>query len=254
VTSRFESSANQKPRGDAELSVASDRLQFNADLALRAPDGATLVVPKLSSTVAFGDRFGLETQVHLEDWNTRGESGANVDTRLRYQSPAPFLDELEGRVWRSPDGQSGQTVGFGFHRRFAPHDPRPIALSGKLSVENTIAPIEAVPAVGSVAPEPSEAGLAAVDGMTAARAETRRVRLETEVRGLLQPTRGRAALNIKVDQATGALRATTSSIAYRYSRMLGGAELGFNIKVRHTSDTSASTLEPSVGIHWQRQL
>ena len=255
VSSYFRSSANQNRRGDAGLSLAaSDRVQFNADLALRAPDGPTLVLPQLTSTVALSNRFGLETQVHLEDWNSHAEiPGANVDTRLRYRAPAPFLDDVEGRAWRSPDGQSGQALRMRFHRRFVLRDPTPITLSGKASVESTSAPLQTQSAPDVV--EPGIWPIGSEGAATAgARAETRRVRLETEVAGLLQPAGGRSALNFKLDQATGATRATTSSVAYRYSWTLGGAELGFNLKVRRTNDAAASIVDPSVGLNWKWQL
>ena len=44
VTSYFESSANQKPRGNAGVSVTSDRVRLNADLAVRAPNRTTEIV------------------------------------------------------------------------------------------------------------------------------------------------------------------------------------------------------------------
>ena len=53
----FESSANQKPRGDAGLSVTSDRLKINADFSLRAPDGNTRIIPQLYSAFALTSRL-----------------------------------------------------------------------------------------------------------------------------------------------------------------------------------------------------
>lgn len=259
VTSYFESSANKNPRGDAGLSVTGDRVRFKADLALRAPEGSTLIVPKLSSTVALSDRLGLETQVHLDEWNSRSEiPGANVDTRLRFRPSAPFLDEFEGRVWRAPDGQSGQALKLGFHQKFrTAHEPKPITVRGRASVETTLTPVEAEPARADVSVEPAGGGPVAADAVSAiavARTETRLVRLETDVSGLLQRARGRSAVNIRLDQASGATRATTSSVAYRYSWTLAGAELGLNLKVRRTNDATASTVEPSVGLNWKWQL
>jgi hypothetical protein len=258
VTSYFKSSADQNPRSDAGLLLTSDKVQFNADLALRAPDGSTLLQPRLTSAVALSDRLGLQTQVRLEDWNSHTEiPGANVDTSLRYRSSMPFLDDLEGRVWRSPDGQSGQTFRMGFNRRFVLRDPMPITLSAKASVESTIVPLQVAAAQIVPGVIDSAAGLIGADPAVAAgvaRAETRRVRVETEVGGLLQRARGRSALNFKVDQATGATRATASSVAYRYAWRLGGAELGFNLKVRRTSDAEASAVDPSLGLNWKWQL
>jgi hypothetical protein len=256
VTSYFKSSADQAPRGDAGLWLTSDKVKFNADLALRAPDGPTLLEPRLSSTVALSDRLGLQTQLRLDDWNTHAEiPGANVvDTELRYRSSVPFFDDLEGRVWRSPDGQSGERLGMGFHHRFVVGDPTPITLSGKASVESTIVPLQAdsaQPEIDAGAPQ-TEADGAAVQSVV--RAETRRVRLETELGGILPQARGRSAVNFKVDQATGATRATASSVAYRYSWKIGGADLRFNFKLRRTIDNATSILDRSVGLNWKWQL
>jgi hypothetical protein len=108
VTPYFESSANQKPRGDAGLSVTGDRISLEADLAARAPNRSTEIVPHVSSAFAISDRLGLETRFNLSDWNSRTVvAGARVDTRLHFQSSAPFLDELEGRFGDHPTGNPG---------------------------------------------------------------------------------------------------------------------------------------------------
>jgi hypothetical protein len=41
----FHSSAGNKPRGDAGLSVSNDRLRVAADVAMRAHDGSTRILP-----------------------------------------------------------------------------------------------------------------------------------------------------------------------------------------------------------------
>src|SRR5689334_21604315 len=83
IATYFESSANQKPRGDAGLSVTSDRVKLNADVALRAPDGDTRIIPQISSAFALTSRLGLETKVRFDDWNHAELPGPNVDTSLR---------------------------------------------------------------------------------------------------------------------------------------------------------------------------
>ncbi len=256
VNSYFNSSADQAPRGDAGLWLTSDKVKFNADLALRAPDGSTLLQPRLSSTVALSDRLGLKTQLRLEDWNSHAEvPGANVvDSSLHYRSSVPFFDDLEGRFWRSPDGQSGEALGMGFHRRFVVNDPTPITLSGKASVESTVVPLQADAAEAAIEAGALQIGVEGAAVPSAARAETRRVRLETELGGILPKARGRSALNFKIDQATGATRASASSVAYRYSWKIGGADLGFNFKLRRTIDTTTSILDHSVGLNWKWQL
>jgi hypothetical protein len=122
VTSYFESSANQKPRGDAGVSVTSDRLRLNADLAVRAANHTTEMGPRVSSTFAIRDRSGLETRVDLSDWNSRAVvRGAKVDTRVDTRLHFTILGTVLGRarreVWRSPDGQSGRILKFGFYQK-----------------------------------------------------------------------------------------------------------------------------------------
>ena len=139
VSSYFESSANQKPRGNAGVSVTSDRVRLNADLAVRAPNRTTEIVPRVSSTFAISDRLGLETRVDLSDWNSRTiVPGTKVDTRLHFKSSAPFLDELEGRVWRSPNGQSGRILKFGFYQKLSDANAlTPLTIRSKAVVEAT---------------------------------------------------------------------------------------------------------------------
>jgi hypothetical protein len=140
VTSYFESSANQKPRGNAGLSVTGDRLRLDADLALRAPNRTIEIVPHVSSAFAISERLGLETRVDLSDWNSRAVvPGAKVDTRLHFRSSAPFLDEFEGRFWRSPDGQSGRILKFGFYQKLSDtNELTPVTIRGKAVFESTV--------------------------------------------------------------------------------------------------------------------
>jgi hypothetical protein len=240
VTSYFESSANQKPRGNAGVSVTSDRVRLNADLALRAPNKATEIVPRVSSRFALSDRLGLETRVDLSDWNSRTVvPGAKVDTRLHFQSSAPFLDELEGRVWRTPDGQTGRILKFGFYQKLSDASAvAPLTIRSKAVVETT---------VGTSSQVHSAAALGN-------RVENRRFGIETELGGLMSQRRGRGALKIKLDKIAGSRPETAGSVAYDQSWKIKLGQVGMNLKMLRATYTTAGTLEPSVGITWQWSL
>jgi hypothetical protein len=241
VTSYFESSANQKPRGNAGVSVTSDRVRLNADLALRAPNRATEIMPRVSSRFALSDRVGLETRLDLSDWNSSTVvPGAKVDTRLHFQSSAPFLDELEGRVWRSPDGQSGRILKFGFYQKLSDTSaPTPLTIRSKAVVETTF---------GAAAP--FQAGVEA-----GSRSENRRVGIETELGGLMsQRKSGRGALKIKLDRVAGSRPETAGSVAYDQSWRVGLGQVGMNLKRLRATYTTAGALQPSVGFTWHWSL
>lgn len=99
------------------MSVRDDTLRPNAAVALRAPD-RTHVIQRASSTVAIDERLGFE--IRVGGFERNGDSDPlehRLKTRLHFRSPAPFSDELEGRVWRLPDGQSGRILKFGFYQK-----------------------------------------------------------------------------------------------------------------------------------------
>lgn len=247
VTSYFESSANQKPRGNAGVSVTSDRIRLNADLALRAPNRSTQIVPKLSSAFAISDRLGLETRVDLSDWNSRTVvPGAKVDTRLHFRSSAPFLDELEGRVWRSPDGQSGRILKFGFYQRLSAADAlTPVTMRSKAVVETTVGSAAGFQSIGSV-----------LGALPESRPESRRFGIETEIGGLMSRLiSGRGALRITLDKTAGSRPGTAGSVAYAQAWKLGpAAQLGLNLKMLRATYLTAGALEPSVDLTWHWSL
>ena len=242
VTSYFESSASQKPRGNAGVSVTGDRIRLNADLALRAPNRTTEIVPRVSSAFAISNRFALETRVDLSDWNSSTVvPGAKVDTRLHYKSSAPFLDELEGRVWRSPDGQSGRILKFGFYQKLSDASAlTPFTIRSKAVVETTVGN---APYISSGAAPGN-------------RPENRRFGLETELGGGLMSHAfsGRGAFKIKLDKIAGSRPETARSVAYDQSWKLGLAQLGLNLKMLRATYTTAGALEPSVGFTWHWSL
>jgi hypothetical protein len=244
VTSYFESSASQKPRGNAGVSVTSDRIRLNADLALRAPNRTTEIVPRVSTALAISNRLGLETLVDLSDWNSRtAVPGAKVDTRLHFRSSAPFLDELEGRFWRSPDGQAGRILKFGFYQRLSDANAlTPVTMRSKAVVETTVGGAAGFQSIGNAAPE--------------SRPESRRFGVETEIGGLMSRLiSGRGALRITLDKTAGSRPGTAGSVAYDQAWKLGpAAQLGLNLKMLRATYTTAGALEPSVGITWRWSL
>ena len=146
--SYFESFASQKPRTDAGVSVEGDRLRLEADLSMRSPGDATEIVPHLRSSFAISDKLGVETHVDFAEWNTRAKlSEATFDTRVRFRTSAPFLEELEGQVWRSPDGQSKEMLKVGFYQTLRPADASPaLTLRGKAVFETAVGATEGRPA------------------------------------------------------------------------------------------------------------
>ncbi len=238
LTPYFESSANQKPRGNAGVSVDSDRVRLKADLALRNAD-RTQVVPRLTSIVAINKWIGVETNVNLAEWNGRNEQlDHTFDTRLHFRSPAPFLDELEGRVWRSPDGRSGRILKFGFYQILRESDDlSPLTLRGQATVETTT---------------PTALALASGAADGAEHRDNRRVGIETELAGLPASAGGRKSLRLKLEKTEGARPQSASSVAYDHAWTVGGfARVGFNVQMQRASYTPARGFEPSVGLTWR---
>lgn len=233
VTPYFESSANQKPRGNAGLSVDADRVRLKADVALRTAE-RTQVVPHVSSSVTFLGRLALETNVNLSEWNGRDEDlDRTFDTRLHFKSSAPFFDELEGRIWRSPDGRSGRILKFGFYQILREtHLLQPLAIRANATVETTAA---VAPAVSSL---PS--------------ADTRRIGIETEVTGLMSRWRGRKALRLKMEKVEGARSRSASSVAYNHAWSLGAAtRVGVNMQMQRATYLPTDDFQPSLDLTWR---
>lgn len=233
VVPYFETSGSQKPRGDAGVSVAHDKLQFNADVALRSGD-RTQVIPRVSSAFALSNRFGVETELNLAEWNGRDELiDRTFDTRLHFKSPAPFLEALEGRFWRSPDGRSGRILKFGFYQTVRDSTfALPLTVRGSATVET---------ASGGIA----DAGLPG----------NRKVRLETEVAGLPAGARARKALRMKVERQEGSRPHDARSIAYDHAWTVGASsKLGLNVEMREATSAQTLGFEPSFGLSWRSEL
>ncbi len=236
--SYFESSASQKPRTDAGVSVEGDRLRLNADLSMRSPGDATQIVPRLSSSFSISDKLGVETEVDLAEWNTRAKLlEATFNTRVSFRSSAPFLEVLEGQVWRSPDGQSKETLRVGFYQTLRPADESPaVTLRGKAVLETSLG---ADDALGG-----------------AQRPETRRLRIETVLGGILSGLlNGQNALSLKLEHLTGATVDTAKSVAFNHAwKYAGFSQFAFNVRMLCATQGTAGRVEPSVGLSWSSRF
>jgi len=172
MASFVESATVQKPRTQAGISVdAADGILLQADVSVQAPGHTTQLVSRVSSSVALTHRLGLDTKVELRDWNVQtGPAGAKVDTTVHFDPSAPIVDRLEGRFWRSPDGQAGQLLQLGFHK--------------KLRTSGGVAPLT----IRSHATFETKTGLDNSIGQAAAadpHLDTRRMGLDAELTGIL---------------------------------------------------------------------
>jgi hypothetical protein len=241
VSHYFESAASGKPRGDAGFVVSGDWLQLKADVALRTSSGTTEVVPNLRSTFDLGTRVGVETRVDLADRNSNGSSaGALVKTRLHYDPPPPFLETVDGSVWRAPDGQTGETLNIAFKTAIeVPGRQRPITIRGRAAMESTSFDVASDPTTVATLAE-----------------ARRRYGFETEVRGLLRGLAGRkSALRLKIERLTGGRVETAKSLAYDYSWTVHDvAQLGLNFGMRRATQETIAVLEPSFGLTWQARF
>ena len=169
--------------------------------------------------------------MNLTEWNGRTNPfDAKFATRLHVQAPAPFLDDLEGKFWRLPDGQTGRLLRFGFYQRLAvARRAAPITIRSKATVETLS---------GS-----AEAGAAG----------NQRLGLETEVRGLIPGAPGtRGAVRIKLVRRSGAEVETTHSLAYDRSwRFRSSTEFALNVGVVRTTQATARATEPSLRLSWR---
>ena len=138
-----------KPRSNAGVAVQTDKLRMRADFALRAqpiataplglaPMGAsTEVTPNLRSALTIAKNLDIETRVNFAEWNARSDT--TFDTGLRYRKSLDFFfDELDGNLWRSPDGLTKQSLRLGFKQRLGDFGgTSPLTITGKATFETT---------------------------------------------------------------------------------------------------------------------
>jgi hypothetical protein len=249
LTPYLESSGTeQKPRSNAGFSMQADRLRMRADFALRGqqipapihalqrrPMGSTEVVPNLRSAFTIAKNLDLETGVSFAEWNADSET--TFDTRLRYKkSLRAFFDELDGSLWRSPDGLTKQSFRLGFHENIGTRSEfAPLAISGEALLEAT----------------QRDAGALAVR-----RGDSRRVRVEARVAGLMPAFLGaNHTVGFNVERKAGARSESARALTYDQAwtlRSLTKLRLNFRFR-RHTQSGTASS-EPSLDFTWRSKF
>ena len=239
------SGTEQKPRSNLGVSIRGDRLQMRADVALRgtttavgavqrSPGGSTEVVPNLRSAFAVAKNLDLETRVSFAEWNAR--SDATLDTRLRYRkSLNAFIDELDSSIWRSPDGQTKQTLRLGFNQ--------PLGDAGAVSP---------VTISGAAIFEANQHDRA----LETLWADTRKVGVETRVTGLMP----RYALfdqsvTLRLERTMGMSASSASTLAYDQSWTVRSlTKVGFSLKFLRRTDSLVNQSEPSFDFTWRGAL
>jgi hypothetical protein len=244
LTTYFESSGTGlKPRSNAGLAVQTDRLGMRADFALRAqqltpaslgpPGGRTEVVPNLRSALKIAKNLDIETRVNFAEWNARSDT--TFDTRVRYKKSLDlFFDELDGSLWRSPDGSTKQSLRLGFKQPLADLDSTtPLTITGQAILETTQAAAAAGPAR---------------DG--------RKVGVETRLAGFTPPFLGADhALTFKVEKIFGAQPASTSAVTYDQSWTVSTmTKLGLNLQFLRQSYSAGHDYQPALDLSWRSQF
>jgi hypothetical protein len=246
LTSYLESSGTEyRLRSNLGMSLRGDRLQMRADLALRgnagaagptqrSPSGRTEVVPNLRSAFAVAKNLNLETRFSLAEWNSRAD--ATLDARLRYRKALnSFVDELDGSIWRSPDGQMKQTLRLGFNQ--------PLGEAG---------PVAPVTISGAAIFEASQQDRA-LEGL---HADPRKVGVETRFSGLMP----RYALfdqsvTVKLEKSMGRRSHSASTLAYEQAWTVRSlTKLGFSLKFLRRTDGLVEQREPSFDFTWRSML
>jgi hypothetical protein len=230
-TPYFRSTAGQAAMSNAGLSLRGDRIEMNADIKVRAPTADTQIVPQLRSNITITRRVVMETRIDLPDWTESSDmSQATVDTRFSFRSVAPFIDELEGSVWRAPDGRSRQILKFGFRQTLRPAGLAPaMTLRAKATVESTTSAFSAD--------------------------DQRRFGFEAVLGGML-PQLGAAenSLKLKMERTAGRAPMSSSSLAYDHSwTFTPVSKLGVNLKLGREPST-LYRVAPSFGLHWRSQF
>ena len=248
VTTYLESSGTQqKLRSNAGLSLQNDRLRMRAGLALRTqqtaapnyaldarPSGSTEVVPTLRTALTLAKNLHLETGLSFAEWNTRSDT--KLDTRLRYTKPLRmFFDELDGSIWRSPEGVTKQRVRLGFHE----------LLDGDGLVPLTIA--------GAAVFEATQSSSAALAGQSN---ESRRLRLETRVAGLMPAFLGaNHTVGFSVEKTAGTRTESACTVTYDQSWTLSPlTKVGLNLQFLRQSYSAADDFEPSLDFTWRSKF
>lgn len=246
LTPYVESSGTElKLRSNAGLTMQTDRLHMRADLALRGQQvatpsfgltslgGKTEVVPNLRSSLTIAKNLDIETRVNFTEWNAR--SATTFDTRVRYKKALDtFFDELDGSLWRSPDGWTKQSLRLGFKQALGDFgDASPLMLTGHATFETT----QNAAAAGS-----SSGG--------------RKVGIETKLAGFTPAfLTAEHALIFKVERTSGAQPSGASTVTYDQSWTTSPmSKLALQLQLLRQSYTPAGDFEPSMGLSWRSQF
>jgi hypothetical protein len=246
LTTYLESSGTGlKPRSNAGLAVETDWLRMRADFALRAQQiapaslgpvpgrGSTEVVPNLRSALTIAKNLDIETRVNFAEWNAHSDT--TFDTRVRYRKSLDlFFDELDGSLWRSPDGLTKQSLRLGFKQSLGDFGGiAPLTITGQATLETT-----------------QGAAAAGLSG------DSRRVGVETRLDGFTSAfLAADHALIFKVEKTSGAQPASASTVTYDQSWTVSPmTKLGLNLQFLRQSNDSADDFEPSVDLSWRSQF
>jgi hypothetical protein len=246
LTTYLESSGTGlRPRSNAGLAVQTDRLRMRADFALRAqqiataslgwarPGRRTEVTPNLRSALTITKNLDIETRVSFAEWNARSDT--TFDTRVRYRRSLDlFFDELDGSLWRSPDGLTKQTLRLGFNRTLGNlGSMAPLTITGQ--------------AIFETAQDGEATGLSS---------NTRKVGVETKVAGFNSAfLAADRALIFKVEKISGAQPASVSTVSYDQSWTVSPmTKLGLNLRFLRQSYSPANDFQPSIDLSWRSQF
>jgi hypothetical protein len=245
LTSYLESSGTElKLRSNAGLAVQTDRLRMRADFALRAQQaataslglahgGSTEVVPNLRSALTIAKNLDIETRVNFAEWNARSDT--TFDTRVRYRKPLDvFFDELDGSLWRSPDGLTKQSLRLGFKQVLGDSGgTSPLTITGQAIFETTQG--------------------AAATGLSS---DSRKVGVETRLAGFNSAfLAADHALIFKVEKTSGAQPVSASAVTYDQSWTVSPmTKVGLNLQLLRQSYSPANDFEPSLDLSWRSQF
>ena len=221
---------------------------MRADFALRAKQvtapihalqprssGSTEVVPNLRSALTIAKNLNLETGVSFAEWNAHSDT--TFDTRLRYKkSLRAFFDELDGSVWRSPEGLTKQSLRLRFHEVLSDGgDVAPLTITGEAIFEAT------------------QSDTAALAGQSNDR---HRVGIETKVTGLMSAFLGADhTVGFKVEKTAGTRPESASTLTYDQSWTLSPlTKLGLNWQFLRQTYSVADDFEPSIDFTWRSKF
>jgi hypothetical protein len=154
---------------------------------------------------------------------------------VRYKkSLDAFFDELDGSLWRSPDGGTKQSVRLGFNQTLGDvGDFFPLTITGQAVFETTQG--------------------ATVGGLSA---DSRKVGIETRFAGFTSPFLSTDhALIFKVEKTSGGQPTSASTVTYDQSWAVSPmTKLGLNLQFLRQSYSPADDFEPSLGLSWRSQF